>query len=115
MRDALAVRLHVQHYDGLFDCHCRREPLTRYPCAVDDLIREYAFDEGRGAKSVLRLEVRVRVDDRAPAPWILNILDAYGDFPPNSLMSVFINKFLSPLEIMVHTCSIVNGCMTSLP
>lgn len=115
MRDALAVRLDVQHYDALFDSHCCRVPLTRYPCAI----REYAFDGGRGAKvgqGALRLEVRVWVDDRAPAVWIFDVLDAYGDFPPNDLVSVFINEFLSLLEeVTVRTCSIVNGCTTSLP
>jgi hypothetical protein len=57
-------------------------------------MREYAFDEGRCAEVgqyALRLEVRLWVDDRAPAAWIFDVLDAYGYFPPNDLVSVFTN------------------------
>lgn len=82
-------------------------------------MREHAFDEGRGAKvgqRALQLDVRLWVDDRAPAVWIFDVLDAYGDFPPNDLVSAFTNEFLSlPEEATVRTCSIVNGCTTSLP
>ena len=91
----------------------------RYTCAVDDPIRDHAFDEGRGAEvgqRALRLNVRLWVNDRASAAWIFDVLDAYGDFPPDDLMGVSINEFLSLLEeIMARTCSIVNGCTTSLP
>lgn len=120
MRDPLAVRLDVQHHNTLFDRHCRREPLTRCPWAVVvDPLRENAFDGGRrGAKVRLRtlqLEVRLWLDDCAAAAWVFDVLDPYGDFSPNDLVSVFFINDVSLLEVTVRTCSIINGCTTSLP
>jgi hypothetical protein len=93
VRDALAVRLHVQHDDALLDRHGRREPLPlpRYRArAVDVHVREHAIDE-RGAKVGRRIGIRigVRVDDRAPAARVLDVLDAYRDFSPDNLLPTF--------------------------
>jgi hypothetical protein len=94
VRDALAVRLHVQHDYGLLDRHRRREPLARHPDAVDEPAREdVVVDSGGGGaakvRRALRLEVSFGVDDRASAARILDVLDAYGDFPPYDLVRAF--------------------------
>ena len=98
VRDALAVRLHVQHDDAILDRHRRREPLAlRRPNPVDGGPvrgeRASSVDEGGGGAKVgqpsLRLEVRFWIDDRAPAPWVFDVLDTYGDFPPDDLVGTF--------------------------
>ena len=93
MRDALAVRLHVQHDDAFLDRHGRREPLLllsrrRRARAVDVRAREHTIDE-RGAKVGQRIGLRIglRVDDRAPAARVLDVLDAYRDFSPDNLLT----------------------------
>ena len=89
MRDALPVRLHVQHDDALLDRHRRRLPPVRnHP---DEPVREDVVDGAKvGQRRGLRrgLEVRVGVDDRAPAARFFDVLDAYRNFPPDDLVSV---------------------------
>ena len=89
VRDALPVRLHVQHDDALLDRHCRREPRAWHPrAAVDGAVPEDPVGEGGIQVGVrcFRLVVRFRVDDRAAAARILNVLDAYGDFSTDDLV-----------------------------
>ena len=91
MRDALAVRLHVQHDDALFDRHGRRQPLplsrNRARAVVDVCGREHPIDE-RGTEVGQRIGFRIgfRVDDRAPAARVLDVLDANRDFSPDNLV-----------------------------
>ena len=90
VRDALPVRLHVQHDDALLDRHRRREPRARHPrAAVEGAVPEDPVDKGGikvGVRCCFRLVVRFRVDDRAAAARILNVLDAYGDFSTDDLV-----------------------------
>ena len=98
VRDALPVRLHVQHDDALLDRHRRRAPRARHPrAAVDGAVPEDPVDEG-GIKvgvQCFRLVVRFRVDDRAAAARILNVFDAYGDFSTDDLVGRLIARFSS--------------------
>lgn len=108
VRDALAVRLDVQHDDALLDRHCRREPFARRSEATVGVhsSREDAVDDGGGRRAKVgqrgfRLEVRLWIDDRTPAAWVFDVLDAYGDFPPDDLVSVFyllVNTFSRPVR-----------------
>lgn len=124
VRDALPVRLHVQHDDALLDRDCCRDTLERHPprgaAAVGGSVAEHPGDEGRAkAKAVvkrrLRHEIRLRIDDCASAARILDVLDAYGDSSADDLVGRLINELSSREKISVRACSIVNGCTTSLP
>ena len=120
MRDAFAVRLHVQHYDALLDRHGRRKPLPlpRYHArAVDVRVREHPVSE-RGPEVGQRIRVRigVRVDDRATAAWVLDVLDAYRDLSSDNLSATFRTSRVHAVgESSVRACSMVNGWTTSLP
>ena len=93
VRDALPVRLHVQHDDALLDRHGRRDPLTRdhpsHPAEARRPVAEDPVDKGGakiGHRHHVRLVVRFWVDDRAVATRIFDVLDAYGDFPTDDLV-----------------------------
>ena len=93
VRDALAVRLHVQHDDALLDRHGRRQPLPlarNRSRAVDVRIREHPVDKcSPKVRQRLGLRIGLRVDDRAPTARVLDVLDAYRDFSPDNLMPTF--------------------------
>ena len=104
VRDALAVRVYVQHDHALLDRHRRRELARRAAAAAAAGERAVLGEErgegagegwgGRGAGAGgageevgdgVEIEVRVRVDDGAAALWILDVLDANRDLAPNNL------------------------------
>ena len=121
MRDALAVRLHVQYDDALFDRHGRRQPLplsrNRARAAVEMCVREHPIDE-RGTEVGQRIGIRIgfRVDDCAPAARVLDVLNANRDFTPDNLSAKRSSEPGLPFrEGSVRACSMVNGWTTSLP
>jgi hypothetical protein len=125
VRDALPVRLYVQHDNALFDRHGRRQPLPlsrNRASAVDVCVREHPIDE-RGTEVGQRIGIRIglRVDDRAPAARVHDILNANRDFSPDNLSATvqngvaLLHSYEGEKEGSVRACSMVNGWTTSLP
>ena len=82
---------------GVQTCALPISPVRNHPdpaataAVEDEPVREDIVDGAKvGRRRGLRrgLEVRVGVDDRAPAARIFDVLDAYRDFPPDDLVSV---------------------------
>jgi hypothetical protein len=57
------------------------------------------------------------VDDRAAAARIFDVLDAYGYFSADDLGEPVRLRWMDIdfREVRARTCSMVNGCTTSLP
>ena len=87
MRDALAVRMHVQDRNVLLDCHSRRQLLTisRVPKCCRRRLEEVEW------RCRLNLECRdvdvwVRMNNCSSACRILDVLDANWDFTADDLL-----------------------------
>jgi hypothetical protein len=125
VRDALPVAVHVQHDDALLDRHRGRVLVLRgvrkrgHTAAVRELCDGLVRPPLRRGSSLVgrsaRVNVRVRVDDCAAAIRVLDILDADRYLLADDLSSRAVSFLLSLGKAAVRTCSMVNGCTTSLP
>lgn len=119
MRNALPVRIYVQDNDAFFDRDSCGKPFT---VLVNHLqIVESIHGDRLGQEYFPRLggvQVGVWINHSSQAPWIFHVLNSDWDLLADNLRMGLISIALLlvvPGDEYGITCSIVNGCTTSLP